>query len=143
MSQFREDGVTEVAKPLTFKDAFKKLPMCLVGADDGSVKTITDLWHLARIQLDLYDEGQDGTEDMTAKDVGALRKYMVYLGGTLHAPPKTNEQTEPVDDTVSLPESKPKIGQWTISEGESAFVCDKPALTVDNGNGGTTTATFF
>ncbi len=56
-----------------FKQAFNDLPMCLVGGGADDATTMEDLVSLARIQLDLIEEGQDGTEE---DDPDAIKAWL-------------------------------------------------------------------
>ena len=56
----------------TFEDALRDLPDC-VDYDPLAMKTVGDLCWSARLQLDLCDEGQDGTEE---DDPKAIRRFL-------------------------------------------------------------------
>lgn len=57
-----------------FEAAFKALPACV---DVDHPKTLADLIFAARIQLDLIEEGQDGTEN---DDPAAIRRWLRKYG---------------------------------------------------------------
>jgi hypothetical protein len=56
-----------------FEKAFRALPICMVGALMGDEKTVSDLVHYCRIQLDLIESGEDGTEE---DDPRAIRRWL-------------------------------------------------------------------
>ena len=58
--------------PSQFEQAWRDLPAC-VDADPMAVKTLDDLRWACVIQLDLIEEGQDGTE---ADDPQAIRRWL-------------------------------------------------------------------
>jgi hypothetical protein len=60
----------------TFQQAWKDLPAC-VDTDPLAMKTIRDLRWACQTQLDLIDEGQDGTED---DDPKAIRRWLKKYG---------------------------------------------------------------
>jgi hypothetical protein len=61
--------------PTRFEQAFRDMPVC-VDLDPLAMKTMDDLRHAARIQLDLIEERQDGTEDDDPKAIKRwLKKY--------------------------------------------------------------------
>jgi hypothetical protein len=61
---------------MTFEKAFQDLPLCLIGSVDDP-KTLDDLRWAALIQLDLIEEGQDGT---FAKDAPPIRRWLARYG---------------------------------------------------------------
>lgn len=62
---------------MTAAEAIRRMPLCLVGCLDDA-ETINDLWWLVRIELDLIEEGQDGT-DYSRQEVTAIRNYLLFL----------------------------------------------------------------
>jgi glutathione S-transferase len=56
-----------------FEKAMSDLPICMVGALMGDEKTIGDLVYACQVQLDLIEEGQDGTEE---DDPKAIRRWL-------------------------------------------------------------------
>lgn len=60
----------------TFREAWRELPSC-VELDPLAMKTIDDLRWACRIQLDLIEEGQDGTEN---DDPKAIRRWLKKYG---------------------------------------------------------------
>jgi hypothetical protein len=62
-------------KKPTFVQALSDLPDT-IDYDPWQMKTITDLRYACLIQLDLIEEGQDGTEDDDPRPIrGWLKKY--------------------------------------------------------------------
>lgn len=54
---------------------WNKIPECLWGDVDGA----EDLLHakyLAQVQLDLIEEGQDGTEDYTPVQIAQIKRFI-------------------------------------------------------------------
>lgn len=64
------------ARNETFDAALKELPAG-VGVDPLSARTLDDLRWACRLQLDLIEEGQDGTED---DDERAIRRWLGKFG---------------------------------------------------------------
>ncbi len=58
--------MTTKTNPATFTLAVRDMPDC-VDFDPLAMKTIDDLRFACQIQLDLIEEGQDGTEDDDAQ----------------------------------------------------------------------------
>ena len=56
-----------------FKRAFNSMPLCMVGAPMGGERTLFDLVQCCRIQLDLIESGEDGTEE---DDPRAIRRWL-------------------------------------------------------------------
>lgn len=52
------------------------IPTCLIGGSIDDAKTLDEAIHLAKIDLDLIEEGQDGTEEYTRGDVRDIRKWI-------------------------------------------------------------------
>jgi hypothetical protein len=61
---------------LTFENALRELPAG-VEYDPLAMKTINDLRWACLLQLDLVEEGQDGTED---DDPRAIRRWLKKYG---------------------------------------------------------------
>ena len=59
-----------------FDQAFKDLPPC-VEYDPLAVKSLADLQWACLLQLDLIEEGQDGTEE---DDPKAIRRWLKKYG---------------------------------------------------------------
>lgn len=59
-------------KAAKFQKAFQEMPPC-VSTDPLAMKTLEDLRMAALIQLDLIEEGQDGTEE---DDTTAIRRWL-------------------------------------------------------------------
>jgi hypothetical protein len=51
-----------------------KIPTCLVGAVDDAT-TLDEARWLARIELDLVEEGEEAADDYTPRDVAAIRRF--------------------------------------------------------------------
>jgi len=59
-----------------FEKAFNSMPKCLVaGYDSFHHKSVKDLWWMARIQLDLYEEDED-SDIVTDKDLRHVKNWM-------------------------------------------------------------------
>ena len=56
-------------------------PLCLIGGCIDDVTTDAEIIHCARIQLDLIEEGQDGTEEYTRRDITEIRRFLHKHGG--------------------------------------------------------------
>lgn len=62
--------------PRCFDAMRKDIPICLIGGGADDARTLEDLVSVARIQLDLIAEGQDGTEDDDPEAIKAwLKKW--------------------------------------------------------------------
>ena len=64
-------------KPSRFKQARADIPPSLVGGCADDARTMGELIHAARIQLDLIEEGQDGTEEDNPDEI---RKWLKKWG---------------------------------------------------------------
>lgn len=62
------------------KDWWASVPGCLVSDVDGA-KDLAEAVHLARIQLDLIEEEQDGTEHYSKDDVAKIKRWVKKNGG--------------------------------------------------------------
>ncbi len=51
-------------------------PACLVGGPGDDAKTDSELVDVTQTQLDLIDEGQDGTEHYTKREIAAIRRWL-------------------------------------------------------------------
>lgn len=51
-------------------------PTCLVGGPVDDAASDKELLHLVRIQLDLIEEGQDGTEGYSRREVTAIKQWL-------------------------------------------------------------------
>jgi len=56
-----------------FEQMFADLPDCLIGGGCDDATDPEEMIHLAKVQLDLIEEGQDGTEE---DDPDAIRKWL-------------------------------------------------------------------
>ncbi len=57
-----------------------KPPACIVGYVDDA-KDEGELIHSVRTELDLIEEGQDGTEEYTPREVAAIRRWLKNHAG--------------------------------------------------------------
>lgn len=60
---------------MNWLDECPEVPPCLLG-DICDARTLEEAVHLAVIQLDLIEEGQDGTGDYTPADVKRIRRWI-------------------------------------------------------------------
>lgn len=62
---------------MTKLDSLKRsMPLCLVGSSCDDATSIAELAALAETELDLIDEGQDGTEDCTPADRREILRFL-------------------------------------------------------------------
>ena len=54
----------------------QKPPSCLVGGHVDDARDDAELIHLVRIELDLIEEGQDGTQHYTRRDLATIRRWL-------------------------------------------------------------------
>jgi hypothetical protein len=71
----------------TFDQAFRALPACLQGFDPLRHKTVADLVAMAQFEVDLYNEGDDGCDIHTWKQLAKVSAYIKKFGGVLENPP--------------------------------------------------------
>ena len=67
------DWCSGCSNPSRFQQMFADLPVCMAGALNGDERTEFDLIHLVRIEIDLIEEGEDGTDPA---DLGPLRRWL-------------------------------------------------------------------
>jgi hypothetical protein len=72
---FSEHGDANMMKDskAKFRKMFAELPDCMTGSAADDAQTAEDLISVCRTQLDLIEEGQDGTED---DDPDAIRAWL-------------------------------------------------------------------
>lgn len=68
-------------KPPTFEQALRDMPAC-VDFDPLAMTTVNDLRFACLLQLDLINEGQDGTEE---DDPKAIRRWLKRYGSPVTA----------------------------------------------------------
>jgi len=56
------------------------MPACLVGSGCDDARTVEDLAFGARIELDLIEECQDGTEHYTKREIASIRRFIKKTG---------------------------------------------------------------
>lgn len=61
---------------MTFAEAFKKMPACLMGAVDNP-KTIQDLLYAAQHEIDMAEEDQDG--HLSVAEIRSVRRFLNYI----------------------------------------------------------------
>jgi len=59
-----------------FDAAFRTMPCCLVGSACSDATSLDELLDCAQTELDLYEEGQDGTDDWSRRDANSVRRFL-------------------------------------------------------------------
>ena len=57
-----------------------KAPVCLAGGPSDEAGDDKELVHLVRVQLDLIQEGQEGTSHYTRREVATIRRWLERHG---------------------------------------------------------------
>lgn len=66
--------MAKAKRELTAQELIMELPVACSAADDA--QTPEEVIHMVRCELDLIEEGQDGTEDYTRQDISSIKKFL-------------------------------------------------------------------
>lgn len=66
---------------LTFDQALKLMPACLVGTFNAEPSTFNDLRFAALHEIDCYEGREDG--HLTTQQIGAVRRFLEKIGAEI------------------------------------------------------------